>query len=214
MKVWAVAARKGGVGKTTVAQCLAIESLKEGRRTAIIDLDPQQSCYRWGQARATRGVSVPVVLAATRGKSVKALVEELKRQGAGVCIIDTPPLMTPELNAALEVSQAAILVTRPNPMDLEAMEGTWDIVQALTHLRAAVIITQSPPGNRARALGLALARLQKRGVPACPTALSYTISYPYAQAEALTVQEREPSSKPRAEMAEVWSWLKRENIIS
>jgi hypothetical protein len=34
--------------------------------------------------------------------------------------------------------------------------------------------------------------------------LTNTLSYPYAQAEALTVQEREPTSKPRAEIAEVW----------
>jgi glycyl-tRNA synthetase (class II) len=111
------------------------------------------------------------------------------------------------------VSGTAILVTRPNPMDLDALIGTWEIVRQIKRLKAATIITQAPPGGRARALGLAMARLDKLGIPACPTALSYTLSYPYAQAEALTVQEREPSSKPRAELAEVWGWLKRENII-
>lgn len=45
------------------------------------------------------------------------------------------------------------------------------------------------------------------------TPLTYTLSYPYAQAEALTVQEREPTSKARAEVAEVWSWMKREKIF-
>jgi hypothetical protein len=42
--------------------------------------------------------------------------------------------------------------------------------------------------------------------------LTYTLSFPYAQAEALAVQEREPTSKARAEIAEVWSWLRRSAI--
>lgn len=212
MQVWAVCARKGGVGKTSIAQSLAIESLKEGRRTAIVDLDPQVSCGKWGAARVKKGIPVPAVLT-PEGKGVRAVVDALQRQGADVVIIDTPPLVTPELNAALEVSAAAILVTRPNPMDLDALIGTWEIVKALKHLRAATIITQAPPGGRARALGLAMERLERLGISTCPTALTYTLSYPYAQAEALTVQEREPSSKPRAELAEVWGWLKRTGVI-
>jgi len=77
---------------------------------------------------------------------------------------------------------------------------------------AATMFTQTPPGNRAKALGLALGRLEELGIPHCPTPLSYTLSYPYAQAEALAVQEREPTSKARAEVAEVWGWLKRKGL--
>ena len=57
-------------------------------------------------------------------------------------------------------------------------------------------------GRHARLTGYGLEEL---GIPHCPTPLSYTLSYPYAQAEALAVQEREPTSKARAEVAEVWS---------
>ena len=69
------------------------------------------------------------------------------------------------------------------------------------------------PGTCARALILAQRRLAELGIPHCPTPLSYTLSYPYAQAEALAVQEREPTSKARAEVAEVWSWLRRNAIF-
>jgi chromosome partitioning protein len=212
MRVWAVCARKGCVGKTSIAQCLAIESLKEGNKTAIIDLDPQASCAKWGMARARRGLHVPPVVT-PEGKGVRELIAELAAQGAAVVIIDTPPIVTPELNAALAACTTAILITRPFPMDLDALQGTWEIVRQIKRLSVATIITQAPPGGRARALGLARARLEKLAIPTCPTALSYTLSYPYAQAEALTVQEREPASKPRAELAEVWGWLKRTNVI-
>ena len=50
-------------------------------------------------------------------------------------------------------------------------------------------------------------------MPFCPVPLSYTLSFPYAQAEALAVQEREPTGKSRAEIAEIWGWFKRTAIF-
>ena len=47
----------------------------------------------------------------------------------------------------------------------------------------------------------------KLAAEVCPTAVSASISYPYAYAEALTPQEREPEGRARAELAEVWGWL-------
>ena len=54
MNVIAVVAQKGGVGKTTVSQCLAVEALRQGLATALIDADPQRSATEWGRA-AGRG---------------------------------------------------------------------------------------------------------------------------------------------------------------
>ncbi len=54
MKIIAVVAQKGGVGKTTVTQCLAVEALRQGLATAIIDADPQRSATEWGEQRERR----------------------------------------------------------------------------------------------------------------------------------------------------------------
>ena len=43
MKVLAVLSQKGGVGKTTLATCLAVAAEQAGKETAIIDLDPMKS---------------------------------------------------------------------------------------------------------------------------------------------------------------------------
>lgn len=212
MHVITVASQKGGVSKSTLCQCLAVEALKEGRRAAIVDMDPQQSVARWGARRSAAGIPVPAVVSGS-DKPVKSVVRDLEKQGAAIVMVDTPPLVTPQLNAALEIANAVILVSRPNPMDLDALLETWAIVQRLKK-PACAVITQAPPAaQRARALKLSLGRLEKLGIPTCPSVLSYTLSYPYAQAEALTVQEREPSGKARAELAEVWAWLKRTNVI-
>lgn len=211
MNIIAVVAQKGGVGKTTVTQCLAVEALRQGLAAAIIDTDPQRSASDWGEQRAAAEIEAPAVVP-LGSRSLRTVLKELEGRGAVFVVIDTPPHSAPAINAALEVSTGTTMVTRPNPMDIRALEATWSIVERMKK-PAATIFTQTPPGNRARALSLALSRLHELSIPHCPTPLSYTLSYPYAQAEALSVQEREPTSKARAEVAEVWSWMKRNAIF-
>ena len=210
MNVIAVVAQKGGVGKTTVSQCLAVEALRQGLATALIDADPQRSATEWGEQREAAGIGAPTVLP-LGSKSLASIIADLKKRGAAFVVIDTPPHSAPAINAALGVSTGAVMVTRPNPMDVRALEATWAIVSRMNKPSAAVF-TQTPPGTRAKALMLAKGRLDELGIPSCPTPLTYTLSFPYAQAEALAVQEREPTSKARAEIAEVWSWLRRSSI--
>jgi chromosome partitioning protein len=211
MAVISVVAQKGGVGKTTVCQCFAVEALRQGMAAAIIDTDPQRSATEWGEHREAAEIDAPTVIA-LGSKRLRSVIDDLKARGAVLIIIDTPPHSAPAINAALEVSTGAVMVTRPNPMDVRALEATWGIVGKIKK-PAAAVFTQAPPGARARALGLAIGRLDALGIPHCPTPLTYTLSFPYAQAEALAVQEREPTSKARAEVAEVWSWFRRSAIF-
>jgi chromosome partitioning protein len=114
MQVIAIAAQKGGVGKTTLSQCLAVEALKEGRRAAIIDMDPQQSVARWGARRVANDIPVPAVVAAA-DKPIRGVVKDLEKQGAAIAFIDTPPLVTPQLNAALEAADRRRTGDAPEP---------------------------------------------------------------------------------------------------
>jgi chromosome partitioning protein len=70
VKTIALIAHKGGVGKTTMAVSLAVAS---GLRTAIFDLDPQESAAMWADRRLAEGL-----------KAAEPGVFEL-------AIIDTPP---------------------------------------------------------------------------------------------------------------------------
>lgn len=211
MNIVAIVSSKGGVGKTTVAQFLAVEALRQGIAAAIIDTDPQKSAADWGEQRDAASLDAPTVVA-LGSQRLLAVVEALRKRGAGMIFIDTPPHSAPAINAALDVSSGSIMVTRPNPMDLRALEATWSIVSRMRKPSAA-LFTQAPPGSRARALGLAQGRLNELKMPYCPTPITYTLSFPYAQSEALAVQEREPTGKARAEIAEVWGWLRRNTIL-
>jgi chromosome partitioning protein len=211
MKVISVVSSKGGVGKTTLSQCLAVEGLRQGMAAAIIDADPQRSAAEWGEQRAAAGLDAPAVIA-LGARPLAGVVAELRARGAHLVVIDTPPHSAPAINAALDVASGAVMVTRPNPMDIRALEATWAIVARMKK-PASCVFMQTPPGTRARALALALGRLGELEIPFCPTPLTYTLSFPYAQAEALAVQEREPTSKARAEIAEIWAWLRRNTVF-
>ena len=74
MNVIAVVAQKGGVGKTTVSQCLAVEALRQGIAAAIIDTDPQKSAAEWGSSasrssRRTRRAATRIASAEDAGGS-------------------------------------------------------------------------------------------------------------------------------------------------
>ena len=170
MNIIAIVSSKGGVGKTTIAQCLAVEALRQGIAAAILNSDPQRSAADWGEQRGAADLDAPAVIA-LGSQRLLAVVGELRKRGAGMVFIDTPPHSAPAINAALDVSSASVMVTRPNPMDLRALEATWAIVSRMKKPSAAVF-TQAPPGNRARALGLAQGRLEELKMPYCPTPIT------------------------------------------
>ena len=212
MLVISVLARKGGTGKSTAVRCLAVEALKAGRRVVIIDADPQPTCHRWGQRRAAAGTSAPpVVLAAPSG--LAGQVAGLRAQGVDLVLIDTPPTATPVVNAALDVSTAALVVTRPNPEDLESVQESLRVAGAQRRA-VGVVLWQAPADKRVRAVAMAREALDAMRALTCPTAASASVSYPYAYAEGLTPQEREPGGRARAELAEIWAWLQRSGIAA
>lgn len=211
MVVVSILARKGGTGKSTAVRCLAVEALKSGKRVVIIDADPQPTCHRWWQRRSAAGIPVPLVVVPSPA-GIASQVEEFRKQSVDIILVDTPPTATPAVNAALDVSDAALVITRPNPEDLESVQESLRVAAAQKR-KTGVILWQAPPDKRVRAVALAREALEAMSAAVCPTAISASIAYPYAYAEGLTPQEREPDGRARAELAEVWAWLQREGII-
>jgi chromosome partitioning protein len=212
MVILSVLARKGGTGKSTAVRCLSVEALKAGWSVVIIDTDPQPTCYRWGQRRMAAGIPVPLVVTPAPG-GIASQIEEYRRKGVDLILIDTPPTATPIVNTALEVSNGALVITRPNPEDLESVQESLRVAGAQQR-RMGVILWQTPPDRRVRAVTLAREALATMGASVCPTAISASVSYPYAYAEGLTPQEREPEGRARAELADVWAWLQREGLVT
>src|SRR3954468_18061941 len=80
MHIIAVVAQKGGVGKTTLSQCLAVEALRQGIAAAIVDTDPQKSATEWGSQREEQEIDAPTVLP-LGSRPLHEVVKELQDRG-------------------------------------------------------------------------------------------------------------------------------------
>jgi chromosome partitioning protein len=207
MLVLTIVAQKGGVGRSMLARSMAVQGLIQGRRTAILDLDPQGTCLLWGQRRAA---PAPTVVG-PEGRSVADRVAELRDRGADMVVIDTPPHTQPIINAALAVADAAILVTGPFPEDLEQVGPAAAIVKA-TGIPSVLVLNKTPA--KSGALALARSALATFQMPICPTAVTQLHSHPYASAEGMTAQEREPTSRAAMEIVAVWAFIKTNILVS
>ncbi|QDM22622.1 ParA family protein [Tardiphaga sp. vice154] len=121
----AVAQRKGGVGKTTIAVCVAGELLRHVSDVGLIDADSQASACHWA---APGNLGFPVYELEAESRPVGEWVRMVRQIPHGVLVIDCAP-NDRSLGAALAVANIAIVPCTPSGLDIEATLRTLDIVR-------------------------------------------------------------------------------------
>lgn len=100
---------KGGVGKTTVAQNLAVSLVQQGYRVCLIDADDTKATTSWADKRDENGVepSIPCVSLT----NPKSFVKQVKAQyeNYDVLLIDCPPALSPLAVKAMYASHLLII---------------------------------------------------------------------------------------------------------
>lgn len=200
MQIYSVLSRKGGVGKSLLARSLAVQALMDGRKAAILDADPQETIVSWGLRRAA---NAPLIIGVA-GRTIRDALKEIEERGGEVVFIDTPPHAQPVINIAAELADVCLLVTGPYPEDLEQVGSVASIITGLKK-PAAIVLNKTP--SKATALALARVALSTFQIPTCPTSITQLVGHPYASAEGMVVQEREPDSRAAGEITAVWQWI-------
>jgi chromosome partitioning protein len=129
MRTIAVTHQKGGVGKSTISQALAINL---PGRTRIYDADAQATSAKFIEARVAQGITNPD-LAVGRIDKLQSLVAAAKVDGVDWFVVDTPPEQATEINlrAALGVADFAILPTKGGASDVQVLPKTINIAKQM-----------------------------------------------------------------------------------
>jgi chromosome partitioning protein len=203
MHILTFVTQKGGTGKSTLAANLAVAAEEAGRKTHVLDLDPQGSLRNWRTRREAEGPAVDVVDAAR----IPAALEALRSAGMDLVVIDTAGTDTPATAAAIRLASLCLIPVRPSIVDLEASRIT---VQSIIRLGRpfAFILNHCPPGRNIRVTdaGRALKTLGHAAEPPVMTRADYID----AMGLGLGVTEQNPSGKAAAEIRALWRWTDRQ----
>lgn len=174
-QVITVAQQKGGSGKTTLAAHLALGFQSQGRRVAMVDLDPQGSLGRWFMTRMeTAPESCEGLDFAT--SSAWGISYEVRKLSAAndIVIIDTPPKADSDLRPALRVADLVVVPVSVSHIDLWATEGVLDLA-ARESCKTLLVMNRTRTGTR---LGMDVAKAAERlGANVAKAALGNRVGY-------------------------------------
>ena len=126
MGIIAVAGRKGGIGKSTIAGNLAGEFVDMGHSVIVLDADPQHSLAAW--ASLGEGILAKCIERIHKGDSEELKTRARKAAGkADIVVIDTPPGMTDTLYEAAMAADLVLLPCGPSPLDLLALKDALSL---------------------------------------------------------------------------------------
>lgn len=199
-KVVALAATKGGVGKTTLSCALAVRAVADGDTVALIDADPTASLEAWWKLRGKP--ENPQIL----GLPCSAEGLELVRsQGWDWLFIDTPPAIMDEIEQAVFVADFVLIPTRASSVDLLALDQIEEVVKSLERPFAYVLNAVDPPP--ARLTSWATLQLRKMGDLIEPP-ISNRKAYASAMASGRTGPEIERGGGCASEIDALWASVK------
>ena len=196
MKTIAFITAKGGPGKSTLAASIAVAAQESGEKVYLIDLDPQESLYKWGQRREADEPAVDKITA----DKLQAAVASIKKAGYTLAIIDTAAN-----SAAMAVADMCLVPSRPSMLDIEAARPT---VSSLLRMKRkfAFVLNQCPTGRTLRPTDASRA-LGMMGGLALPF-IGQRADHMDAIALGQGVTERDPSGKAADEVRNLWGWIK------
>lgn len=165
-----IGGQKGGTGKSTVAQGLAVEAVRHGTLTILADMDTaQQSSVKWAERRRAAGIQPMLDVRLLHKVSGIAPLRRL----CDLLVIDTPGQAGSETVTLAKASDLLLLTTDTNALELEPTVMLLHSLAAsgIPNERMAIALTKVRDEKREAE---ARAYLKAAGYEALPVALQFS----------------------------------------
>ena len=195
----ALTGQKGGVGKSTLAICVAAELLARRRKVLLVDADPQGTVRTWAEVAAELGRPLPTIVSMNSTMHRPEQLPTVRRAYDDV-IIDCPPRHGDIQRSALMVADLALLPCGPSSADAWALGASIDLVNEARALREELAVRIVITRKQGRtALGRsAREELAKSGIELMKSELGYRVAF----AESLGAGQGVTAYAPRDAAAE------------
>ena len=201
MKVISLIAQKGGVGKTTLATCLAVEAIADKQRVLIVDLDPQATASFWSDVRKKPDDPAVMSIQPVRLPSV---LEAARLADTDLVIIDGAAVSKEVAYSAAEVSDIVLIPFKAAVFDINSVAQT---VQTVKQVGAdySLVLTFVPPQGKETEEAAAIADQLDSNF--CPVLIGNRKAFFRAQSSGQVVQEYEPDGKAAAEIKDLYRYV-------
>jgi chromosome partitioning protein len=125
--------QKGGVGKTTIAVCLAGEFAKRGREITLIDADKTGSARSWSDLDQ---LQFPVTYMPINEGHGRSWANSMRKIGGDAVLIDCAP-NDYSTGAVAALADLAILPCGPSGLDIEGTMQALEIINEARSRRSA-----------------------------------------------------------------------------
>lgn len=196
----AIVGQKGGTGKTTLAENLAVAAANARHSVAVIDLDPQTTATNWGDRRKAE---TPTVVSCQVAR-LRYVLSEARKNGVELVFLDGPGK---NAEATLEAAKAADLVLIPiQPIinDIETLPAFRDLLRVAGD-KPAVVIVNNAPVQGSRHIH-AQEAAEQAGFTVCPVVLFHRAAVYDSPLPGLAVQEYEPDGKAAQEIIHLYKY--------
>lgn len=201
-----VTSLKGGVGKSTIAQNLAVCFAHTDYKVCIVDVDTNQSCLRWSGLRDESLPAVPVYVlndGIELAKNVKHLNETYE-----VVIIDGTPSLSQVTSKIIILADIVIIPIQPSGLDIWATEKFLERyrdaeVQKESAIPAQFLINQNQSTNLSKEVKDILEQTE---IPVFKSSLRTRIAYREAVIKGLGIFEYK-DDKAKQEIADLFKEL-------
>jgi len=199
MKTLAIISQKGGVGKTTLATCLAVEASQAGKQTLLVDLDPQATASFWGDMRGDEDLAVM----STQAVRLPAMLKAAEEAGTDTVIIDGAAVSRDIAFSAAQSADFVLIPFKAAVFDLNSVALTVQTIGAVG-TPFSLVQTFTPPSGREIEEAKEIAA--ELGVDLAPVTVGNRKAFFRAQATGKAVQEIDPKSKAADEIRNLYMY--------